>query len=211
MRPPSSFLSLLILGTLSTAALAHPIPDIPVKSAFDAAGTAVVIVEIDLRCFDSDPATAPYFLNEYLPGKPETWRAEQIAKAQAFVAQNVEFSFEPAGKVAPELKWEFTGLGNTPLTKIDDPVVLTGTWRTAVPAGQHGYRLRSTPENKLSVLFLNTLRGQTVERTQVLFPGESSFVLDLRGLANASPQATPAKGATLPWWRRWMGASVSAK
>jgi hypothetical protein len=161
-----------------------------------------VRVEVDLRFFDAEPATAPYFKNEFLPDKPPAWRTETIDKARAFVAANIEFFIEPGGRATPEWQWEFTGQKNTPLAQSEDPVVLTGTWRTA--AGSKGYRIRSTPENKWSVLFLNTVRGKEVERTQVLFPSEISFVLDLAAPAAASP-APAARSNVAPWWRRIFG------
>ena len=199
MRPSPFLLAALALAGLASAVFAHPIPDIPVQATFEADGTGTIRVEVDLRFFDDEPATAPYFKNEFLSDKPPAWRTERIAKAQAFVAANIEFFLDPTGRASPEWQWDFTGQKNAPLTQTEDPVMLTGTWRTATAA--KGYRLRSTPENKWSVLFLNTLRGKEVERTQVLFPGEKSFTLDL-----APPGATPAaKANALPWWRRLFG------
>lgn len=206
MRPATVLFLLLLLPGIATPAVAHPIPDIPVQSEFEAGGAGTVRVEIDLRLFDSEPSTAPYFAFEYLPGKPPEWRTENIEKAHAFVAANIEFFLEPLGRMAPDFAWSFTGKGNGPLEKPDDPVVLTGTWRTTLPAGLQGFRIRSTPQNRWSVLFLNKLRGQQVERTQVLFPGESSFLLDLHDLAAERP-ATAAAGAVgvssgaAGWWR----------
>ena len=91
MRLPSFFLSLLLLGALNAPARAHPLPDIPVQAAFDEAGAGVVRVEVDLRFFDAEPATAPYFKNEFLAAKPPAWRTEGIEKARTFVAANLEF------------------------------------------------------------------------------------------------------------------------
>ena len=205
MRLPSSLLAALALAGWAASALAHPIPDIPVQAEFAAGGAGTIRVEIDLRCFDDEPATAPYFLHEYLPGKPEAWRTEHLEKARAYVARNLEFFFEPLGRIVPDFQWDFTGKGNTPLTKADDPVVLTATWHTTVPAGLQGYRIRSTPQNRLSVLFLNRLRGEPLERTQVLFPGETSFLLDLHDLtagapASALPGALGVKSGAAGWW-----------
>ncbi len=199
MRPLPLLIGLLVFAALRALVCAHPIPDIPVQAAFDESGAGVVRVEVDLRFFDADPATAPYFKNEFLPEKPPAWRTETIDKARAFVAANIEFFLEPGGRATPEWQWEFTGQKNAPLAQTEDPVVLTGTWRTA--AGAKSYHLRSTPGNKWSVLFLNTVRGKELERTQVLFPGEASFVLDLA----APAAAAPAKDRNAPWWRRIFG------
>jgi len=201
MRLPR-LLSLALLAASAVTALAHPIPDIPVQASFDTAGAGTIRVEVDLRFFEADPATAPYLNNEALPTKPDAWRVEQIEKANAFAARYIEFFLEPGGRLTPEFHWDFTGMKNSALTKADDPVMLTGTWTT--PPGLRGYHLRSTQENRWSVLFLNQVRGHDIERTQVLFPGESSFVLDVTPPSAAASPA-PAKAATLSWWQRWFG------
>ena len=186
----------LTTASLLGSGVAHPIPDVPVRAAFEAGGACTIQVEVDLRCFDDEPATAPYLLNEFLPAKPEADRAELRAKAAAFVTRTVEFFFEPQGRIVPEFQFAFTGKEAAPLVKNDDPVMLTGTWRTTIPSGCRGYRIRSAHDHKLSVLFLNQVRGQAVERTQVLFPEESSFLLDLSALS-----APPAKAGSGSWWK----------
>jgi len=198
-------LSLLWLSLLAEFAHAHPIPDVPVRAFFDAGGTCTIQVEVDPRCFKDDPDSAPSLLYEFVPGMPEADRAAYFEKARAFVPQTVEFLFEPMGRMAPEFEWAWSGKGGAPLTKNDDVAVLTGTWRPTIPAGMQGYRIRALPEGKLSVLFLNHLRGRAVERTAVLFPGETSFMLDLTGL-NAPTPTGPAPGAVgvkagaAGWW-----------
>lgn len=191
---------------LVAIARAHPIPDVPVRSSFDAGGACRIQVEVDPRCFDEDPENAPSLLYEFVRPKSETERAAMREKARAFMAQTAEFVFEPLGKIAPEFDFEITGKGGAALSKDDDVVVLTGTWKTTVPAGIHGYRIRALPQGKLSVLFLNQLRGQQADRVQVLFPGETSYLLDLTGL-NAPVATAPAPGAigvksgSAGWWQ----------
>ena len=185
--------------SLAVTAFAHPLPDVPVQATFDDTGAGTVHVEFDLRFLDADPTTAPYFKNEFLADKPAAWRTEAMEKALAFVTTHIEFFLEPAGRATPDWQWEFSGQKSAALATPEDPVMLTGTWRVA--PGAKGYRIRSTPANTWSVLFLNTLRGKELERTQVLFPGESSFTLEI---APAAPPA--AKAGPLPWWRRWFGA-----
>ncbi len=102
--------------------------------------------------------------------------------------------------------FEFTTHGAQPLLKPDDVVVLTGTWRTTIPAGLQGYRIKALEAGKLSVLFLNTIGGKSVERIAALFPGETSFLLDLTAMQASSPDA-PLPGAVGVesgaggWWR----------
>ena len=93
---------------------------------------------------------------------------------------------------------------------------MTGTWQTTVPAGLQGYRIRATPEGKVSVLFLNHLRGEAVERTAVLFPGETSFLLDLVGLSASTPTGPLAGsgrrvGRTVGDVPRLLSAGLSAR
>ena len=38
---------------------AHPAPDVPVRAFFDDDGTAVVKIEVDVRCFAENPVEAP--------------------------------------------------------------------------------------------------------------------------------------------------------
>jgi hypothetical protein len=192
LRPFVLVLAAVAIFISGPRAAAHPIPDVPVHAFFEEGGACRIQIEIDPRCFEADPNTAPSVLNEALLKLPESQRAEWIAKARAFAQATVEFFFEPLGKVVPDFSFEFTTHAAFPLGKPDDVVVLTGTWRTTVPAGMNGYRIRALEPGKLSVLFLNTIRGANVERMAVLFPGESSFLLDL-----TSAQAANS-GASLP-------------
>ena len=98
-----------------------------------------------------------------------------------FLHRTVGFYFEPQGRVVPEFKFEFTKQEGAPLKNADEVVVLTGSWRTTVPDGMKGYRIRAIAGGKLCVLFLNNLRGKAVERISVLFPGETSYLLDPAG------------------------------
>jgi len=197
MRLPLFLSSLVALLAFVATGFTHPIPDIPVQASFDEAGAGTVRVEFDLRFLDAEPGTAPYFKNEFLPDKPPAWRTDAIEKARAFITAHLEFFLEPGGLAKPEWQWDFTGMKNAALATPEDPVMLTATWRVA--AGAKGYRIRSTPENKWSVLFLNSVRGKELERTQVLFPGEGSFTLEV------APPAPAAKVGALPWWRRLFG------
>ena len=66
-----------------------------------------------------------------------------------------------------------------------DETVLVGSWKTQVIAGMTGYRIEAlalTPGKMgapLNVMFINFIGGKQVERYGVLYPGETSFTLDL--------------------------------
>jgi len=191
MSPLRSLLCCLGL-VLAGVARAHPIPDVPVRTSFDAGGLCRIVIEVDPRCFTSDPDIAPSLLNKDLKAKPPQEQQALLEQGGAYVARTIEFLFEPIGQIAPKFQFAWTGLGGGPLQGDEDVAVMTGNWQTTVPAGMGGYRLRATPAGKVSVLFLNHLRGEAVERTAVLFPGETSFLLDLQGLAAAAPTGSSA-------------------
>jgi hypothetical protein len=213
MPRPRLWLTFFLLACLLAPWLplaAHPIPDIPVRTSFEEGGRCRIQVEVDPRCFDADPNIAPSVLNEGLKEYTEAERQEWRTQARDYVRRAVSFHFEPLGQVTPEFAFDFTAQGGGPLEKPEDIVVITGTWETTVPSGLQGYRIRALPEGTLSVLFLNNLKGQQVERMQVLFPGETSFLLDLTGLTATMP-AGPIKGAVGQkagagdWWAMFGG------
>ena len=189
LRPKQAAIFSLLFLFLTAILRAHPIPDVPVRTFFPGDGTARVTVEVDLRCFEEDPPTAPSVLKWAQDAMTAERRKELLQKADEFVKRCVEFTLEPVGRVQPEFQFTFTGHSGEPLKGTEDVVVLTGEWRTTLPAGMSGWRIRSTEKSKLSVVFQNIIRGTVHERLAVLFPGEKSFTLDLAGLAT-----TPAEG-----------------
>jgi len=110
---------------------------------------------------------------------------ELKTKAQELVKKYIEFIFEPTGQITPEFSFEFTGLDRAPLDSEDDIVVLTGTWKTTVPEGSKGWRIRATKATPLAIVFRNYLSGVEHPKFSVLFPGETSFPFDLT--ASAQP------------------------
>ncbi len=173
---------------------AHPVPDVPLLAFFEADGTCLIRAEVDPRCFAADPEKEPFLQHWVLQRMTEAEREELKAKARDRMARFVELRFEPLGKVQPEFTFRFTGHGDTQLAGNDDPVMVTGEWRTKVPAGIEGYRVTALPGGGLSVVVVNHLRGKPVERVHVLFPGETSYLLDLTGLTASLP-AEPQPGA----------------
>ena len=168
-------------------AIAHPTPDIPVRTFFPGDGTARVTVEIDPRCFEPDPAAAPYLLpHGYSAITPAEKEALQ-ARTADLVRRSVEFTLEPIGKMQPEFTYSFTGKSGAPIGGAEDPIMITGEWKTALAAGLTGWKIRALPEGKLSVVFQNIIRGETHPRIAVLFPGESSFTLELATLNTSTP------------------------
>lgn len=179
MKPPAIPL-LLALGAFVSSALAHPLPDVAVRANFEQNGEWTLQVEIDPRSFQPDPNIAPYLTNADLALTPVEQQEKLKATAREYIQKVVAVVLDPPAEVKPELTWEFTAAENAPLKLPEDPVMLTGTWRTKLPAGSTGYSIKALPAGTLSVLYHNTALGKKVERFQILFPGETSYVLDLK-------------------------------
>jgi hydrogenase/urease accessory protein HupE len=120
-------------------------------------------------------------------GLPDERKNELRAKSKELVNRMIEFYFDPVGRIHPDFKFEFTGEARKDLQGEEDIVVLTGSWKTKVASGLTGWKVRSSPENKLSVVFQNIINGNVHPRLAVLFPGETSFALDLTSLTGAVP------------------------
>lgn len=189
---------------------AHPTPDIPVRASFTKTGACQITVEFEPRCFEKDPDATPALLYTVFKDAPESLKTELKQQASAFIAATVEMRLEPIGRISPEFTFEFTGLGGVPLQGPEDVVAITGTWNTTIPAGTVGYRIHALPQGKLSVLFLNQVDGKAVDRIQVLFPGEQSYLLDLTQLSASMPTgpaegSVPAIGGKGGWWATFRG------
>jgi hypothetical protein len=197
MRSPR-FLPLFAAISLPMGILqAHPVPDIPVRSHFHADGAAEIRVEVDPRSFEENPEEHDYLTKAAVDAIPPDQFEALGRKANAFVASRLKFHFDPLGEVKPEFTWSFVKLTDAgALEKPEDSAVLVGSWKTTLPKGLSGYRLESLTLSDpaaipMNVNFLNFLGGKQVERYAVLFPGETSFVLDLTALATAEAAASP--------------------
>lgn len=191
------FASLLALVATAATAIAHPIPDIPVRGYFTADGKATIRVEVDTRCFVADPEQEPYLQNWVLQEMSEKERAALTGKARDYVKEHIRFFFQPL-PVAPDFKFTFTGFDNQPLAKKDDPVMITGECQMEVPKGIKGYQIEALKSGKIDVQFINYFEGKEVEKAFcVLFPGEKSVLLDLTGLQAAEPAAKEEKSVSV--------------
>ncbi len=197
-RPLSQFLFLAAALCFAPGkALAHPVPDLPVRSHFSSDGAAEIRVEVDPRSFEADPKLYDYLTKEAADAKTPEEFAILVEKANGFVETRLRFHFDPLGEVRPVFEWGFCKLSDKgPLEKPDDAAVLVGSWKTSMPKGLSGYRIESLKMVKaedvpMNVMFLNFIDKKQVERYAVLFPGETSFLLDLTGLSAPQPAAAP--------------------
>ena len=193
------FVGLFVLW--ASPARAHPIPDIPVHGSFASGGRALVRVDVNPRCFDENPTDATS-LTRLLYANLSPERKEQMLKmASELIKRELEFFLEPVGRVQPEFQFAFSGEAGRALENDDSVVVISAKWQTQIPSGVTGWSVRSSPGNKLSVVFENEINGNPHPRVSVLFPGERSFTLDLTELTGALPQAAtpgsvPATGGS---------------
>lgn len=184
-----------------TMGFGHPLPDLPVRSHFSGDGTAEIRVEVDPRSFEKDPEAEGYIMKAIIDRLTPEEVAEMKAQAAKFVSERLRFHFDPIGVVTPEFTWEFQKLGDKgALVDPADEIVLIGSWQVRGLSGMSAYRLEALPMAPekmgipLNVVFLNFIGGRQVERYGVLFPGETSFSLDLVDLAKNAvpPSADPA-------------------
>ena len=200
--PLRRVLAVLCLLFFATPAMAHPVPDVLVRSYFSSSGEAEIRVEVDPRSFEAHPEEHDYLEKKAAEKVDDQTLAGLGTTAERVLAGRVRFLLEPLGEVKPEFVWSFAKLGDGPLENPDDPAVLVGSWRTTLPKGLSGYRIESLQLKDpaaipMNVVFLNHLDGKQIERYAVLFPGEKSFLLDLTGLATAQAATAPgAVGAT---------------
>ena len=182
------------IGLFSAVLAAHSIPDIPVRGAFQTGGEAEISIEINPRNWSESPKMALSLEQKEFLTYTSAQREELLKQTKAFVATYLEFTLEPIGRVQPDFTWDFVAETGKPLMKMDDAVVARGKWKTKIPAGVTGWKVRSLPGHKVATVFTNTVDGKEHPRFMVMFPGETSFTFDLTGLA-AKPPTGPTAGS----------------
>lgn len=175
-----------------TPLLAHSIPETAVRGDFNRDGNTTISIEVNPRIWEANPTDAPSTEFSALIKMGDAEKAELVRKAKEAIAKSVEFTFEPIGRIQPDFEFTFGAEGGKMLKAQTDAVVLVGRWRTQVPAGITGWKIKSLPGHKISVLLNNRVDGKDHPRFCVLFPGETSFTLDLTGLQAAAPTAPSA-------------------
>ena len=162
-------------------AFSHPIPDIPVRSFFEGDGTATILVEVDPRCFASDPLHEPYLVATDLDTLEEAEKSKLFSQTQRFIAEFIGLRATPGGALQPTFDLRFTTFGDVGLTADSPaltPVVITGECK--VDASQwEEYQVASGKKIPFSVNVINVVKGKE-QPANVLFPGEKSYVLNVR-------------------------------
>jgi len=187
----------LLLGLFSAVLAAHSIPDVPVRGAFQTGGEAEITIEINPRNWAESPKMALSLEQKEFLTYTDAQREELLKQTRAWVATYLEFTLEPIGRVQPDFTYDFVAETGKPLMKLDDAVVARGRWKTKIPAGVTGWKVRSLPGHKVATVFTNSVDGKEHPRFMVMFPGETSFTFDLTGLTAKAPTApTPGSVGT---------------
>jgi hydrogenase/urease accessory protein HupE len=187
-------LLIAIFGLFSAVLGAHSIPDVPVRGAFQIGGEAEITIEINPRNWADSPKMALSLEQKEFLTYTDVQREELLKKTRAWVATYLEFTLEPIGRVQPDFTYDFIAETGKPLMKMDDAVVARGRWKTKIPAGVTGWKVRSLPGHKVATVFTNSVDGKEHPRFMVMFPGETSFTFDQTGLA-AKPPTGPTPGS----------------
>lgn len=187
-------LFMALLGLFYAVLGAHSIPDIPVRGAFQTGGEAEITIEINPRNWSESPKMALSLEQKEFLTYTDAQREELLKQTRAFVATYLEFTLEPIGRIQPDFTYDFVAETGKPLMKMDDAVVARGRWKTKIPAGVTGWKVRSLPGHKVATVFTNSVDGKDHPRFMVMFPGESSFTFDLTGLT-AKPPTGPTVGS----------------
>ena len=170
----------LAFAVLCGLAHAHPLPEIPIHASFDGQGGLSFRTEVDPRCFEPDPNVAPSVTKADFALTPAAQQAQWKTQASEYIRKTVRFLLDGAPPLEPVFEWTFTTHENVPLANDDDVVVLTGTASVKLPPAATGFSIEALKDGSLSVILRNVVRGTALERFQVLFPSETSYVLDLK-------------------------------
>ena len=111
---------------------------------------------------------------------PAAQQAQWKTQASEYMRKTVKFLLDGAPPLEPVFEWTFTTHENVPLKNDDDVVVLTGKASLTLPPAATGFSIEATKAGSLSVILRNVVRGTALERFQVLFPSETSYILDFK-------------------------------
>ena len=118
------------LALWALPAMAHPLPDVPVRARFSDDGAAVIQVEVDPRCLEEDPLNTPYLLKRELDEMSVARQKELQERTAALIAKTVRFVFDSTA-LTPEFDYSFTTHGGKSLGEaLDTPVIGNGDLRT---------------------------------------------------------------------------------
>jgi len=158
---------------------AHPIPDIPVIGNFERDGKAVIVVEVDPRCFAEDPEEVPFLQKEAFDKLEEEEKKELKDQARSLMQKALRVRFGPEEWFFPEFRFEFLTKEHETIILEGDIVVLRGTYERTLAPDLKTYQIIALDSAGYDLIFTNVVDGKPLRRVNVLWPGEESFALDL--------------------------------
>jgi hypothetical protein len=175
-----------VFSGLLSQSIAHPMPDIPVRTHLADDGSLEIRVEIDPRAFATNPEEYEYETKAKTDATTPGEFVILVETANRFVSNRVKFIFESIGEQTPDFTWTYQKLGDAgPLVSDADPAVMVGSWKFAPSEPMSGYQIESLLLKQsgalpMNVNFFNFKDGVKMERYAVLFPGEVSFIWEPR-------------------------------
>ena len=159
--------------------LAHPIPDIPVIGTFEREGKAVVLVEVDPRCFAEDPEEVDFLLKEAYDKLSDQEREKLKDQANTLMENTLRVRFGPEEWFFPDFRFDFLTKEHETIILEEDIVVLRGTYERTLSQDLRTYQIKALDSADYDLIFTNVVDGKPLRRVNVLWPGEESFALDL--------------------------------
>ncbi len=166
-------------------AQSHPIPDIPVIGDFDENGSSIITVEVETRSFADDPEQVPMLESADYEKLTQLEKDDFLGKAEAQIANALLVRFDEEEWKLPNFKYDFVKkLGGNPVEGSDTFIIRGYAKRTLSPKIK-SYQIRARSEAAYDLVFTNRLNGIPQKRVNVLFPGEDSFVLNLKNFVKS--------------------------
>lgn len=158
---------------------AHPAPELAVRSHFDSeTRTLTLRFEADPRVlFDGDPEEVPFLKPFVVDAMSDEEKAAEIAEVEKYALDAVPIYFSPEQQIEPDFEWNYGVFGDGDVERTpDSDLVIHGEWKFTVPEGATGFYIAPKEGLPVSVRFENFLNGEKLERYQILFGGETSYV-----------------------------------
>ena len=173
------FLSLFICFICPVLSWAHPLPDIPVIGSFERNGNAVIVIEVDPRCFSEDPEEVPFLQKEAFDQLDGGQRKELLTKAQGLIKKALKIRFGKGEWFLPDFRYEFLAKEHEKLILDGDVIVIRATHERILAKNTKSYQIKAKESAGYDLVFRNILDGTPQKRVNVLWPDEESFALDL--------------------------------
>ncbi len=183
------------------AAEAHVVPNMTVEAEFAADRTYTLKINVDPRTFlAADPTTLPPVPGSWYREQTPEQRATTHQKAREYLSSALGVLFGGQKSVLPDCEIQaIDGADNNPLKADTQEIHLLATARGRIPESAATFQVDFAKEANTTLILLHTQAGSAEPRPQVIFPGETSRVFQLKIIEPAAPPpASPPPAATNP-------------